>query len=68
MTNLITKLKSALSNVVLIAAAIFMAGLCFAFIGALALFGLMAVGVALIAAPFVTPLVLGSDYAEAAAQ
>ena len=53
MTNLITKITSALSNAVLLAAALVMAGLGFAFVGTLALFALMAVGVAVIAAPFV---------------
>lgn len=52
MTNLINKLSAALSNTVLFAAAVFMAGLGFAVVGTLALFALMAVGVAMIAAPF----------------
>lgn len=53
MTNLMNKLTSALSNTVLFAATVLMAGLGFAVVGTLALFALMAVGVALIAAPFV---------------
>ncbi len=52
MTNLIHKLSSALSNAVLFAAAVIMAGLGFAVVGTLALFALLAVGVAMIAAPF----------------
>jgi hypothetical protein len=53
MTTLINKFTSALSNAVLFAAAIAMAGLGFAVVGTLALFAMMAVGVAMIAAPFV---------------
>lgn len=53
MTNLMTRIKSAVSNTVLFAAAIVMAGLGFALMGMLALFALITVGVALIAAPFV---------------
>jgi len=52
MTNLINKLTTAISNTVLFAAAIVMAGLGFAVAGTLALFALVAVGVAMIAAPF----------------
>lgn len=54
MTNLINKITSALSNTVLFAAGIAMAGLCFIFLSTMALFAVMAVGVALIASPFVT--------------
>ncbi|MEL7345080.1 MAG: hypothetical protein AAFN59_09510 [Pseudomonadota bacterium] len=54
MTNLIKKLSAALSNTVLFAAAIIMAGLGFAVVGTLALFALVAFGIALIAAPFVS--------------
>lgn len=53
MTSLINKFSTAVSSTVLFAAAIVMAGLGFAFLGMLALFALMALGVALIAAPFV---------------
>ena len=53
MTNLLNKLRSALSNTALFGAAIFMAGLGFAVVGTLAQFALMAVGVAMLAAPFV---------------
>ena len=49
MTDLITKLKSALSNAILFAAGLFMLGLGLAFVGTIALFGLVAVGVAMIA-------------------
>ncbi len=53
MTNLINTISTALSNTVLFAAGVIMAGLGLAFVGAFALFALMAVGVAIIAAPFV---------------
>ncbi len=52
MTNLINKTTNALSNTILFAAAVVLTGLGFAVIGTLALFGLMAVGVAMIASPF----------------
>lgn len=52
MTNLINKISTALSNTVLFAAAVVMAGLGFAVVGTLALFALLAIGVAMIAAPF----------------
>jgi len=52
MTNLITKLKSAVSNIALFGVTIVMAGLGFALMGTLAMFALVAMGVALIAAPF----------------
>lgn len=67
MTNLINKLKSAVSTAVLFAAAIFMVGLGFAFIGTIALFGLVAVGVAMIASAFVTAPVPASTDAETVA-
>ena len=54
MTNLIAKLTSAMSNTVLFIAAVIMVGLGFAVIGTLALFALMAIGVAIIASPFLT--------------
>lgn len=63
MTNLITPMKSAVSNTVVFAAAIAMAGLGFAFVGMLALFGLIAVGVAMIAAPFAAQRVDADDAA-----
>jgi len=44
MTNFFTNLKTAASNVVMFAAAIVMTGFAFAFVGMLALFGLLAVG------------------------
>lgn len=53
MTNLITKLKSAAAHVVLLAVAIVVAGLGFAFMGTLALFGLIALGAAIVTWPFV---------------
>lgn len=53
MTNLINKLSTVLSNTVLFAAGIFMAGLSFVFLSTMALFAFVAVGVALIASPFV---------------
>lgn len=53
MTNLINKFSSALSNTVLFATGVTLAGLSFIFLGTIALFALMAVGVALIASPFV---------------
>ena len=52
MKNLINKITTAVSGVVLFAAAIAMAGLGFAVIATLALFALIAIGVALLAAPF----------------
>jgi hypothetical protein len=56
MTNLIAKFKSALSTAVLFAAGVFMVGLGLAFVGTIALFGLVSMGVAMIAAVFVTPV------------
>lgn len=53
MNTLIKTITTAISNTVLFAAAIVMAGLGFVFVGTLALFALMAVGVAMIASPFV---------------
>lgn len=53
MTNLFNKFSTALSNTLLLGVTVVMAGLGFAFVGTLALFGLIAVGVAMIAAPFV---------------
>jgi membrane protein implicated in regulation of membrane protease activity len=52
MTTLIEKLTSAMSSTVLFIAAVIMAGLGFAVIGTLALFALVAIGVAIIASPF----------------
>ena len=63
MTNFFTNLKTAASNVVMFAAAIVMTGFAFAFVGMLALFGLLAVGVAMIAAPFVMNAPAASDNA-----
>lgn len=54
MTNLINKLSTALSNIFLFAAAVVIAGLGFAVVSTLALFALLAVAVAMIAAPFAT--------------
>ncbi len=53
MNNLINKITSAVSGAVLFAAACVMAGLGFAVLGTLAVFALFAVGIALLAAPFV---------------
>lgn len=53
MTNLIAKIKSVVSATALLATTIVMGGLGFAFVGMLALFALITLGVALIAAPFV---------------
>lgn len=53
MKTLINKMTTALSGAVLFAAAIAMAGLGFAVIATLAIFAVFAIGVALIAAPFV---------------
>ncbi|MBT8459331.1 MAG: hypothetical protein KJN60_06675 [Boseongicola sp.] len=52
MTNLINTLTSAMSNAVLFTAAVVLAGLGFAFVGTLALFALVAIGVTIIASPF----------------
>ena len=52
MTDLKNKISAALINTVLFAATIALAGLGFALIGTLALFGVIAVGIAMIAAPF----------------
>jgi len=52
MKTLINKLIAALSSAVLFAAAIAMAGLGLVFLGTLAVFGFLALGVALLAAPF----------------
>ena len=53
MKSLINKIVTAISGVVLFAAAIAMAGLGFAVIASLAFFAICAMGVALLAAPFV---------------
>ncbi len=53
MKALTNTLKTALSNVVLFAAACVMAGVGFAFVATLAVFAFFAMGVALFAAPFV---------------
>lgn len=53
MTNLTNKLTTAASNAVLFTAGLVLAGLGFAIVGSVALFALMAVGVALVAAPFI---------------
>ncbi|MEE4188730.1 MAG: hypothetical protein V2I76_09835 [Roseobacter sp.] len=54
MTTLIAKTKTALLNATLFAIGLFMVGLGFAFVGTIALFGIVAVGVAMIASLFVT--------------
>lgn len=64
MTTLITKTKTALSNAVLFATAIFMVGLGFAFVGTIALFGLIAVGAAMIASLFIRPSMDAATDAE----
>ncbi len=64
MTTLITKTKAALSKAILFASAIFMVGLGFAFVGTIALFGLVALGAAMIASLFVTPAMASSTDAE----
>ncbi len=53
MSNLITKTGQAISNAVLFCIGLAMAGLGLLVAGFLALFGLMAVGLALLASPFV---------------
>jgi hypothetical protein len=67
MTTLITKTKTALSNAVLFATAIFIVGLGFAFVGTIALFGLIAVGAAMIASLFITPAMDAATSAETVA-
>lgn len=67
MTTLITKTKTALSNAVLFATAIFMVGLGFAFVGTIALFGFIAVGAAMIASLFITPSMDAPTAAETVA-
>lgn len=52
MTTLINKITTAVSGAVLFAAAIAMAGLGFAVIATLAFFAFLAIGIALLAAPF----------------
>ncbi|WP_371170822.1 hypothetical protein [Aliiroseovarius sp. 2305UL8-7] len=52
MNTLINKITSAVSGAILFVAAIAMAGLGFAAVGVLALFALVGIGIALIAAPF----------------
>jgi hypothetical protein len=52
MNTLITKLTSAISGAVLFAAGCVMAGLGFALVAMLAVFGFVALGVALLATPF----------------
>ncbi|MEL6681253.1 MAG: hypothetical protein AAFQ09_01250 [Pseudomonadota bacterium] len=53
MKTLITKITTALSGAVLFAAAIAMAGLGFAVIASLTILAFFAIGIALLAAPFV---------------
>ncbi len=65
MTNLINTVTSAVSNTVLFAAGVVMAGLGFAFVGTLALFALMAVGVAMIASPFIPQVQAEAKAADA---
>lgn len=67
MTTLIAKLKSAVSTAVLFAAGIFMIGLGFAFVGTIALFGLVALGIAMAASLFVTPAATEAGDEEIAA-
>jgi membrane protein implicated in regulation of membrane protease activity len=67
MTNLINTLTSAISNTVLFTAAVIMAGLGFVFVGTLALFALLAIGVAMIASPFVARAEAASDDTDVAA-
>lgn len=64
MNTLIDTFKSAVSTAVLFMAGLFTVGLGFAFVGTIALFGLVAVGIALVAAPFVAPRVPASGDAE----
>ncbi len=52
MKTLINKITAAVAGAVLFAAAVAMAGLGFMVLGALALFGCLALGLALLAAPF----------------
>lgn len=66
MKNLITKITTTLSNVVLFASACVMAGLGFAVVATLAFFALMAVGVALLASPFAMAQQPKADDAEPA--
>ncbi|MCK0142768.1 hypothetical protein [Aliiroseovarius sp. F20344] len=61
MNTLINKITAAVSGAVLFVAAIAMAGLGFAVIGALAMFALIGIGIALIAAPFANLTRKGSD-------
>ena len=53
MNTLINKVLTAISGAVLFAAAIAMAGLGFAVLASLAIFAFFAIGIALLAAPFV---------------
>lgn len=66
MNTLINKTKAALSNIVLIASACVMAGLGFAVVATLAISGLIAVGVALAVAPFMTTADAQDEQAVAA--
>ena len=52
MKTLINKLTSTVSDVVLFTAGLVMAGLGLAFVGTLAMFALIAVGIALLVSPF----------------
>lgn len=52
MNTLITKIKSAISGVVVFAAAFAMAGLGFAVVAMLAIFAFLGLGIAILAAPF----------------
>ncbi|WP_375279824.1 hypothetical protein [Pseudooctadecabacter sp.] len=64
MTTLMSKFKSAVSTTVVCAAGVVMMGLGFALVGTLALFGLVAIGIALLAAPFVAPTLQASADAD----
>ena len=67
MNTLFNKIASALSGVVVFFAACVMAGIGFAALGILALFALVAVGVALLAAPFAKAEQPEADDAEVTA-
>ncbi|MDD9922913.1 MAG: hypothetical protein OXQ92_11640 [Boseongicola sp.] len=66
MTTLINTTKNAVSNVVLFAASALMAGLGIAVIATLAVFAFFAMGIALIAAPFVGLAMQTTDAPEKA--
>ncbi|WP_136439503.1 hypothetical protein [Pacificoceanicola onchidii] len=66
MKTLINKITTAITGAVLFTAAIAMAGLGFAVMASLAVFAVIAIGIALLAAPFASMAIKEEGEAEAA--